>query len=432
MEKHLKVNTAMMDMISTKPETIDAYDEISINCAMCLTTAKTRQLLSKGRIKVNTSAVVDCGNDDDVEVVTINGGKKTTAQFAAPQKPTILIVNGGLIIEDSPKKNIDQYRNVIVNGGVLHPMSFDTSNIHTNGAMIPYPDGATLILRHLDLDNSFIKAAVPGTVYYVQGVPSDMGAIGDGNMDELKKTALHATEPLDLELLKSKNIRFYTTWVTAIEENAEQLLKIIDGCIGSTIIPAGYKIMQGGKLDMLAVRRFGKRIYVEGDLEVQAENSDALAALEGLIVTGNTRIADSVADEFFKKCTKYNGLTVFKGEWINVSDTDYTINTELLNSLENGGTFNIADSTVQIEPDVAPEMLLNKVYEIFLNDSTLTVSLNQQNALRKRIHNNDSSVNIREYERAKEPEPEPAPETDSEPEEQDILVTKINCAYYKL
>lgn len=415
MEKHLKVNTAIMDMTSTKPEAIQAYDQIKINCALCLTTAKTRQLLSQGRIQINTANFFDVGTDDDIEIVTINGTKKITAEFEAPKKTTILIVNGELIIEDSAKKNLDQYKFVILNGAALHPMSFDTSNFHVNGTLIPYPDGATLILQQLDLNDSFVKSATPGTTYYVQG---------KGPEGVLKKTGLRATEKLDLELLQIKNIHFYTEWLLTIEENAEQLMKIVDGNMGSTIIPTGYKIMPGGNLDMMAIRRFGKCIYVDGDLKIQADNVEALNVLEHLIIDGDVGVADSIADIFFEKCLKYNKLTVFKGEWIDILETQYTINKELLEDLENGSTFHIVSSNVEIHPDVTSELLTKKIHEIILNASNLTITPHQQNALRKLIVNKDSNINVREYECDTQPEPEP--------KEQDFIETKINSAYYKL
>lgn len=428
MNKRLRVNTGIMDMISTKPEAIEAYDEIRINCGLCLTTAKTRQLLAQGKISINTANIYDVGVADEVESVVIAGVKKVTAKFSAPEKPTVLIINGALIIEDSDKKNLDQYVKVVINGVVLHPMSFDTSNFDLNGALIPYPDGATLILQELELTNSFIKSAVPGTTYFVQGIPSNISGIGKGMAkgaaSVLKNTGIRAVEPLDLEALKSKNIRFYTGWVTALEENAEQLMKMVDGCLGNTVIPSGYSIMQGGRLDKLALRRFGKRIYVDGDLEIREEDAEVLAAVEHLVVEGKVRLADSIADIFFEKCTKYGKLTVYQGEWMDISRTEYTLNKELLEESEKGITFNIVDSSVEIAPDVTAELLLEKIHEIFLHHSTLTISLSQQNALRKLVRNNEGNITIREYESKKQSEPAPV--------KKDYIETKINSSYYKL
>ncbi len=428
MEKHLLVNTGVMDMVSTKLDAIQAYDYIRINCAFCLTTAKTRHLLSQGKIVINTSSVYDVGNDDNVEIVTVNGLKKIDAEFEASGKTTVLVVNGTLIIEDSSKRKLDQYKNVIIYGVALHPKSFDTSNFLVNGALIPYPDGATLILQELELTDTFIRASTPGTTYYVHGIPSNINEFvhdpEQGMSDVVKKTGLRATEKLDLALLKSKNIRFYTGWVTTLEENAEQLMRLVDGYIGSTIIPTGYKIMKSGRLNKMAVHRFGKRIYVEGNLEIHYEDADALISLEQLIVTGEVILAESVVEIFFEKCIKYNGLSEYKGEWLTISDTEFSINKEFLEGLENGGTFNITSSDVQINKDVSAELLSNKIHEIFLNESTLTISLNQQNALRKLIRNNDGNVCIREYECSKQPEPVPV--------KHDLSETRINCKYYKL
>lgn len=267
---------------------------------------------------------------------------------------------------------------------------------------------------------------MPGATYYVQGVPANLSNFDPSKIDEvLKDSCLRAVEPLDLELLKSKNIRFYTNWVTVTEDNAKELLKIVSGNIGSTIIPTGYKIMNGGKLDMLTVRRFGKKIYVTGDLKIYEEDAAALDLIENLYVEGNVKIADKIADVFFEKCSKYGNLTVYKGEWIDVNHSEYTISNEVLQDMEEGATFNISSSNVEILPEVTPELLSQKVHEIYLKNSKLTLSLEQQKALRKKINNSTSSdINIREFEK-----PEEAP---AKPENRDIKTTRINCSYYAL
>jgi hypothetical protein len=428
MERHLKVNTALCDMLSTKPEAIEAYDSIKINCAMCMTTARTRHLLSRGKIKINTAEVIEIPTDEDVKVVTVNGGKKMTAVFEAPKDPTVLLVNGGLVIEDSEKKSLDQYKAVVINGGVLHPMSFDTSNFYINGGAMPYPDGAILILQGLELTDAFIRTAVPGATYFVQGMPGDMGHIGDDPKNAVsgvfKSTGLRALEPIDLEALKSKNIRFYTGWVTTMEENAEVLMQMVEGNMGCTIIPRGYKLMEGGRLDMLAVLRFGKRIFVDGNLMIDGEDADALDAVEDLQVMGSVCIVDSVADIFFEKCRKYGKLTVYKGEWVDINNEASTIDREMLEEFEDGATFHVANASVEISPDVTPELLSEKTHEILLNNSALVIGQDLQKAIRKKVRNNNGHISIREAKSAQEPEPEPV--------KSDIVETKINTAYYKL
>ena len=175
---------------------------------------------------------------------------------------------------------------------------------------------------------------------------------------------------------------------------------------------------------MLAVRRFGKRIFVEGDLQVFAEDADALAAVERLQVNGNVCVADCVADAFFEKCAIYGKVTVYKGEWMDISHTTSTIDKELLEDMDDGVTLNISHSTVEISTDVTAELASEKIHEIILNSSTLILGLDQQKALRRKIRNHDADVVIREYENTVEAEPEP--------KEQEFTETKVNSAYYKL
>ncbi len=423
MKKRLNVNASIADISSAAQETLEGFDEIKINCSACFVSSKSRYLLSHGKVKINCSHIIDIGEIKEVEVLAINGAKKMSASFEAPAKPTICAINGGLIIEDSPKKSLDQYLQVIVNGGVLHPMSFDTSNFKVNGVLLPYPDGAKIIMdENFRLNNTFINAAVPGETYFVFRLPENLNNISDKDIQKaFKMSGLVATEPLDLELLKRKNIRFYTLWLTAAEENAEVLMELVDGALGNTIIPAGYKVMEGGTLDKLAVRRFGNRIYVEGDLKVYRENADALNQVEGLIVKGTAYIAEPLLDLFFEKCSDNGDIAVVKGEWVDVSNTEYVINAVLLEKMTDGATFFIDNSDVEIHEDVSPEQMKDRIHGIYMKNSTLVLGLNQRNALRTFQLDTRSSIDIRGQMEEKKPEPEP-----------EYLETRINTTYYKL
>ncbi|WP_042169608.1 hypothetical protein [Paenibacillus gorillae] len=434
MEKHLRVNTSIFDMISTTAESIDAYDEIKVNCSICLTTSKSRQLLARGTFGVNTEQLIDVGDDENVKVTTFNGLKVLNSQVTAPKDPTIVIANGGLIIEDSDKKTLDQFKYIFVNGFVFHPKSLDTSNFMVNGVMLSYPDRAILMFQALELTDVLLKAAPQGSIYSVQGIPSKKNKLGNGLIGTFKEIGIIATEPLDFELLKSKNIRFNTSWVTVSEDNAEQLLPFVEGYVGMTIIPSNFKIMRGGKLDRLSVRRFGTRIYVDGDLQIDADAADTLAAVEQLQVTGRVTVADSLADDFFAKCQQYGDVTVYQGEWIEHTGSEMLLNSEMLEGLAGGATLYLEEADVELAADTPVQLLADKLHGIILKNSSLTLGLNQQKVLLKKIENYDSDLIIREQVQPVDLEQEPQPETRSEPEPETktYVETRINTSYYKL
>jgi len=428
MDKRLRVNTAIFDMIATAPETVAEYAEIKVNCALCLTTPRTRQLMASSSFGVNTAQLVDVGDDEKVKIMNFNGFKTLRADAEPPKEPTIVVVNGGLVIEDCDKKSFDQFKGVYVNGVAIHPKSLDTSNFVVNGGMIPYPDGATLLFQGLQLTDAFLKSSPQGTTYFVQGIPSNLNELGGdfaGKAQQaLKETGIKAVEPLDPELLKNKNVRFHTNWLTVSEENAEHLLPYVGGYLGVTLIPAGFKIMPGGTLDRLTVRRFGARLYVDGDLYIHEEEADAFASVEGLIVTGKVVVADSLADAFFAKCTQYEDVTAYLGEWIEQDGSDTLVDRESLEALGEGATFRFVGADAEIAEDVPAELLAEKIHQVILQDSSLKLGLAQQKALHKKIDNRGGDVLVRE--RIPQVEPQPQPETKSYEE------TRINTAYFKL
>jgi len=428
MKKNLRVNTAIFDMVHTTPEAVDAYDEIKVNCALCLTSTRSKQLLATKTFGVNTAQLVDVGDDENLKVMSFNGFKVLSANTEPPKEPTIVVVNGGLVIEDCDKKSFDQFKGLYINGVAFHPKSLDTSNFMVNGGMIPYPDGATLLFQGLKLNNSFLRSAVQGSTYFVQGFPSNLNDLNHDSTGKaqqlLKETGIVAVEPLDLELLTNKNIRFDTRWLTVSEDNAEHLLPFVEGYVGVTIIPSGFKIMQGGKLDRLAIRRFGTRIYVDGDLQIHADEADALTAVEQLQVSGKVIVADSLADAFFAKCTQYEDVTVYQGEWIEHVGSDALVDREALEQSEEGTTFHFIDANVEISTDTPVGLLSEKLHRIILRDSSLTLGLGQHKVLNKKIDNHKSDIIIREH--IQEVVPKQEPETKAYTE------TYINTAYFKL
>ena len=425
MEKHLIINAATVNMLRAKPETLKEYDLVNINCSVCITNPESRQLLAQGKININTAKVINLDVKDDIQVVKLNGLEKMKGAAALDREPALLVCNGALFIEEGEAKSLGQYKAVLLNGVVLHPASFDTSNITLNGANLAYPDGAIVMLQKLELDNAFINSAVSGATYYVLGVTEDVMKSGGMNGDMaamMKNIGISAVEPLDLDLLKSKGIRFNTPWITVAEENAQVLLPLVEGNYGSTIIPAGYKLMEKGRLDFIAVRRFGKRIFVKGDLEITNEDGNALSQVESLVVLGNVRISEKLLDAFLSKCDKFGNLMAYKGEYIAVNGEEYTMSSELLEDLEEGATFSFTDSMVQIPAEVSSELIRQKIHKICLHSSALTISLHQQMALRKLVENKEGNLSVREN--AKEPEPQV--------EDPNVVKTRINCSYYVL
>lgn len=229
--------------------------------------------------------------DDTDKIITLNGFKNITAEFSKPSDPTSLIVNGALFIEDSNKKQLDQYKNVIVNGVIILPYSFDTS------------------------------------------------------------------------------------WLTTLEENAE--------------------------------------------------DAKALAAVEELYVTGNVHIDDGLINIFLEKHPKYKELLTFSGELIDINDMEFCVDNKFLKNINTCATLNFLNSNVEISPEVSSEIISEKIHKIYLNDSTLTIGLNQQNILRRKIHNTNGDVLLREFENTEEIVP-------NEPYKKDFIETRVNCSYYKL
>ena len=81
MKKKLNANAIVLDLRRLTEETLSAYEDISLNAVITLTTPRAQALLSQYNVKLNTVLCKNLPDDADIRASVTNG--KTTLSAAS-------------------------------------------------------------------------------------------------------------------------------------------------------------------------------------------------------------------------------------------------------------------------------------------------------------------------------------------------------------
>ena len=168
MEKQeLIVNCAVCDARKVTEETLSSYASVSINTGVLLSNARSRLLLGRYSVNINSATVIDWEQEEAPAFSTHNGSYEIKAG-TLPARPTILIVNGKLSISPDAASSLSSYLKIVVNGTIYCPESLSSSlgNVEINGKLIAYPDKAILTKSVFLPNRYFHRTAKEGSLYY--------------------------------------------------------------------------------------------------------------------------------------------------------------------------------------------------------------------------------------------------------------------------
>ena len=95
---------------------------------------------------------------------------------------------------------------------------------------------------------------------------------------------------MDVQALAEKGVRFESPKVVVAASLCERLLPLLDDQAEIAVVEDGTAfVADDTELDDAVLRRYGTRLYVNGDLSLNQRSRDALAKLEKLYVTGAVR-----------------------------------------------------------------------------------------------------------------------------------------------
>lgn len=338
-KKKLVVNTAVCDARSVTEEVLNTYDSIVINAASILVSQESKVLFSRYNVEMNVSDMLEISGD--VEVMTQNGSYEIS-EGTIMSKPTMLIVNGSLVISKDAEKALETFISIHVNGSVTYPSSLQNKlpPIKVNGSTTSYPSDAIYLKNTFTLDKVFILRA-KDSKYFV------------------KNKVIISDDTLDLSSLITKGTFFITKKAVIAENLLDKAIQLFNDETDIMVIPAGYKYIQSQELNDLVISKYGNKLYVDGDLIISSAGENALSKLTGLKVNGSILIADKLTDKLLSLDVEYNDLKKIKGK-ILAGKGMLNINKEYLKDLEDGITI-IDCGYVQIDSDITAEEIREKL-----------------------------------------------------------------------
>ena len=338
-KKNLIVNAALCDARAVTEEILNSYESISVNAAILLVSAKSKELLSRYPVALNISDMLEMSEEAEIN---LQNGSYTISKGTIMAKPTVLIVNGSLEIEKDSEEALKTFETIIVNGSVTYPSGLQNQlpSLKVNGSTTTYPSDAICLKNKFIVDKVFILKAKEAK-YFV------------------KNKVVIADETLDISTLVKKGASFITKRAIIAEELLENAIDLFDDETDINVIPRGYRYVQGGILSDLMVSKSGNGLYVDGDLQILSESENALSKLCGIRVNGSIMITDKLKDKLLNLDAEYNDITIIKGNII-ANKGMLNISKQTLMDLDDGLTI-IDCGRVKLDMSITPSEIQEKL-----------------------------------------------------------------------
>ena len=344
-KKNLKVNCAACDVRGITEELLSAYESVKINAATIITNREVQTLLGRYGVKINAASTLNL--EEDVRFSSVNGSARIFPGQAMTEEKVFLTVNGALEIEPDSEEILKNYAGIMVNGSLTCPESMTglLSAVTVNGATQTYPDGSIRLKNTTVLDRVFHLRAKQDALYYAAG----------------RVVAL--SPDIDFGKLAEKNVRFATRTLLVSESQAEAAVPLFDEKTDIVILPDGCAYVDDdAELNGGLLKRYGGKLYIDGDLSVTPDSASVLDQVAYLQVKGDLMVCRSLKDRALEMDVTYDKLRVVGGLLIHDRPA-LEVTAGLLADAEDG--VSIADcANVTFAEDVTPELLRGQLVSI--------------------------------------------------------------------
>lgn len=341
-KKVLLVNASLCDARNVQESTLAAYEKVVVNAATVLVSQGSRELLDRYSVALNSDAVLAV--EGDVHLNTVNGRAEIKPGQALPAGKTLLLVNGVLEMFPGSEALLAGYCGIQVNGRLLCPESLAglLAMARVNGKLETYPDDCIRLRSTAILDRTFpLRARQNGRYYAARRVV--------------------ALDPAaDLGKLVERNVRFITQELLVAESLTEAALPLFDEQAEITILPDGCAyVADDVKLDDALLRRYGDKLYVNGDVTVDGDSGNCLGRVRCLRINGDALVTRDQMDAFLAMGAEYDQLRIVAGRLLR-DKLSVTVDRAMLEQATEGvGVIDCVN--VKIHGDVPPQLLRERL-----------------------------------------------------------------------
>ena len=168
---------------------------------------------------------------------------------------------------------------------------------------------------------------------------------------------------LDVEKLRDKGARFSSKEIILAQSKAEALLDLIDEKSDIIIVPDGCAvILDDLDLDEMALRRYGKQLYIIGDVSIHGD-PEVLDEISYLTIRGDARVTPELKEKFLEKLSGISGeIKEYKAKGSYLTDKVLVkINKWILEQHPKG--IEVSDcAMVKIAKDVPQELIAERLH----------------------------------------------------------------------
>ena len=344
MAKKLMINCANCDARNVQEENYANFEQITINCANVLTSPSAKAVMNKLPFALNCANVMEL--EEDVDFRSINGSSEIKSGDMVSEKKFYLLINGSLTIGPDTQAQLAQCVGITVNGSLTCPESIYAALPagHVNGATICYPDSAIVLKKNTAIDKLFTLRA-KNSLYWAP------------------KRLIMVDPELDPAALKSKGATFSTKEVILAQSKVEALIDIINEEAQIVIVPDGTAVvLDDVTLDEDALRRYGKQMYIIGDVTVP-ESGDCLNELAYLNIRGNAKVPADYKERLLQAITEISGeIKIAKPKGATLEDKPFVKITKWMLEQQPLGLDVIDCAIVTIADDIPKELIVQRLH----------------------------------------------------------------------
>lgn len=344
-KKNLKINAAVCDVRNITEELLSTYAQVAINSSVIITSQEAQALLSRYGVKLDAATVLSL--EGEVRFSSINGSGRIFPGQTMAEGKVFLMVNGTLDIEPGSEEVLKRYAGIVVNGALTCPESMTglLSDVTVNGATKTYPDGCIRLKKSVELDRFFHLRARQDALYYAA------------------KQVVALAPNINFGKLAEKNARFATRRLLVAESLAEHAVPLFDEKTDIEVLPDGCAyVYDDAVLDDTLVRRYGGKLYIDGDLTVNGDSTAALDQVSYLRVDGTLLVSRGMKDRVLGMELVYNGLEIV-GSALIQDRPSVEVSAAMLEDAEDGVSV-IDCAQVDFAGDITPALLKEKLVSL--------------------------------------------------------------------
>lgn len=344
MAKKLLINCATCDARNALEENYAHYEQITVNCATVLTSPSAKAMMNKLPFTLNCANVLEV--EGAVDFRTINGSSEIKSGDVVPTSKYYMLVNGALTIGPDTQAQLAQCVGMTINGSLTCPESIyaTLTGVNVNGSTTCYPDGAIVLKRNAVIDKLFVLRA-------------------KNNLYWSGRRMIMVDPELDATKLKAKGATFSTKEVILSQSKVEELIDLIDEKAEIIIVPDGTSVVLDDiRLDADTLRRYGKQLYVIGDVTV-TEDADILDELTYLNIRGDVKVPQELKEKLLAVLTEISGeIKIAKPKGATLEDKPIVKITKWMLEQQPMGIDVCDCAVVKIADDIPKELIVERLH----------------------------------------------------------------------